>query len=220
MHKAVQKAISLKHQKIQSKIDRCKKNKKFLDDLNKNAVKYEDIWKTKILRIEERYEEVIQLCGKTLDSVEKNACPLDAGCKVTDLDNSQLSKVVLIPCNLFPFEVYDEFVSMHNMQLGNKTLVRYQLPVVVIVFNNGGDHRHPEEIDGPHKDDPAPTDFVPNAGYHALIQAFGGKGYLVGTRDELKSALSESFSARKPDVVNVVIDPYAGSESGRMQYKN
>ncbi|KAL2988572.1 hypothetical protein AAZX31_11G093400 [Glycine max] len=39
-----------------------------------------------------RYEEVIQLCGKTLDSAEKNACPLDAGCKVTDLDNSQLSK--------------------------------------------------------------------------------------------------------------------------------
>ncbi|KAH1111143.1 hypothetical protein GYH30_009771, partial [Glycine max] len=101
-----------------------------------------------------------------------------------------------------------------------QTLVRYQLPVVIIVFNNGGDHRHPEEIDGPHKDDPAPTDFVPNAGYHALIQAYGGKGYLVGTRDELKSALSESFSARKPDVVNVVIDPYAGSESGRMQYKN
>ncbi|KAG4993795.1 hypothetical protein JHK86_030622 [Glycine max] len=39
-----------------------------------------------------KYEEVIQLCGKTLDSAEKNACPLDAGCKVTDLDNSQLSK--------------------------------------------------------------------------------------------------------------------------------
>lgn len=105
-----------------------------------------------------------------------------------------------------------------------ETLVRYQLPVVVIVFNNGGvyggDRRNPEEIDGPHKDDPAPTSFVPNAGYHSLIEAFGGKGYLVATPDELKSALSESFSARKPAVVNVVIDPFAGSESGRMQHKN
>ncbi|RZC19752.1 2-hydroxyacyl-CoA lyase, partial [Glycine soja] len=86
------------------------------------------------------------------------------------------------------------------------TLVWYQLPVVVIVFNNSGvygdDH------------------FVPNARYHALIEAFGGKGYLVGTPDELKSALSKSFSARKPAVVNVVIDSYAGSESGRMQHKN
>ncbi|KAK7266720.1 hypothetical protein RIF29_19371 [Crotalaria pallida] len=105
-----------------------------------------------------------------------------------------------------------------------ETLVRYQLPVVVIVFNNGGvyggDRRSTEEIDGPHKDDPAPTSFVPNAGYHALIEAFGGKGYLVGTPEELKHALSETFSARKPAVINVIIDPYAGSESGRLQHKN
>lgn len=105
-----------------------------------------------------------------------------------------------------------------------ETLVRYQLPVVVIVFNNGGvyggDRRSPEEIDGPHKHDPAPTSFVPGAAYHTLIEAFGGKGYLVGTPEELKSALSESFSARKPAVINVIIDPYAGSESGRLQHKN
>jgi 2-hydroxyacyl-CoA lyase 1 len=105
-----------------------------------------------------------------------------------------------------------------------ETLVRYQLPVVVIVFNNGGvyggDRRSPEEITGPFKDDPAPTSFVPGAAYHLLIEAFGGKGYLVGTPDELKSALSESFAARKPAVINVMIDPYAGAESGRLQHKN
>ncbi|KAK4279862.1 hypothetical protein QN277_011567 [Acacia crassicarpa] len=105
-----------------------------------------------------------------------------------------------------------------------ETLVRYQLPVVVIVFNNGGvyggDRRGPEEVDGPYKDDPAPTSFVPNAGYHILIEAFGGKGYIVKTPEELKSALSESFSARKPAVINVIIDPFAGAESGRLQHKN
>ncbi|KAM1114365.1 hypothetical protein TB1_046279 [Malus domestica] len=105
-----------------------------------------------------------------------------------------------------------------------ETLVRYQLPVVVIVFNNGGvyggDRRSPDEISGPYKDDPAPTSFIPNAGYDTLIEAFGGKGYLVGTPEELKSAISESFSARKPAVINVVIDPYAGAESGRLQHKN
>ncbi|KAJ7975782.1 Thiamine pyrophosphate dependent pyruvate decarboxylase family protein [Quillaja saponaria] len=105
-----------------------------------------------------------------------------------------------------------------------ETLVRYQLPVVVIVFNNGGvyggDRRSPEEIDGPYKHDPAPTSFVPGAGYHILIEAFGGKGYLVGTPEELKAALSESFSAQKPAVINVTIDPYAGAESGRLQHKN
>ncbi|XP_076952644.1 2-hydroxyacyl-CoA lyase-like [Bidens hawaiensis] len=105
-----------------------------------------------------------------------------------------------------------------------ETLVRYQLPVVVIVFNNGGvyggDRRNPEDITGPYKDDPAPTSFVPGAAYHLLIEAFGGKGYLVGTPYELKSALTESFSARKPAVINVTIDPFAGAESGRMQHKN
>ncbi|KAG7550968.1 thiamine diphosphate-binding fold [Arabidopsis thaliana x Arabidopsis arenosa] len=105
-----------------------------------------------------------------------------------------------------------------------ETLVRYNLPVVIIVFNNGGvyggDRRGPEEISGPHKEDPAPTSFVPNAGYHKLIEAFGGKGYIVETPDELKSSLAESFAARKPAVVNVIIDPFAGAESGRLQHKN
>ncbi|CAM8995480.1 unnamed protein product [Rhodiola kirilowii] len=105
-----------------------------------------------------------------------------------------------------------------------ETLVRYKLPVIVIVFNNGGvyggDRRSPEEITGPYKDDPAPTSFVPGAAYHTVMEAFGGKGYLVGTTDELKAALTESFGAKQPAVINVTIDPYAGSESGRLQHKN
>lgn len=105
-----------------------------------------------------------------------------------------------------------------------QTLVRYKLPVVVIIFNNGGvyggDRRIAEDIQGPHKDDPAPTSFVPGAGYHTVMEAFGGKGYLVGTPQELQSALTEAFSKRNPAVINVTIDPYAGAESGRMQHKN
>ncbi|KAL4350455.1 2-hydroxyacyl-CoA lyase [Arachis hypogaea] len=62
--------------------------------------------------------------------------------------------------------------------------------------------------------------FQKQASYYALIEAFGGKGYLIGTLDELKSALLESFSARIPVVINVIVDPYAGSKSGRLQYKN
>jgi 2-hydroxyacyl-CoA lyase 1 len=52
------------------------------------------------------------------------------------------------------------------------------------------------------------------------MEAFGGKGYLVGNPEELKAALKESFAARKPAVINVTIDPYAGSESGRMGHRN
>lgn len=48
-----------------------------------------------------------------------------------------------------------------------QVLVRYNLPVVVIVFNNsgiyGGDRREGSELGGPFKSDPAPTDFVSEA---------------------------------------------------------
>ncbi|KMZ62459.1 Oxalyl-CoA decarboxylase [Zostera marina] len=105
-----------------------------------------------------------------------------------------------------------------------ETLVRYDLPVIVIVFNNGGvyggDRRKPDEITGPYKNDPAPTSFVPGAAYHTIMTAFGGTGYLAGNPEELSSALTQSFTARKPAVINVTIDPYAGAESGRMQHKN
>ncbi|XP_078434164.1 thiamine pyrophosphate dependent pyruvate decarboxylase family protein [Wolffia australiana] len=105
-----------------------------------------------------------------------------------------------------------------------ETLVRYQLPVIVIVFNNdgvyGGDRRSPQEITGPYREDPAPTSFVPKAAYHTLMEAFGGAGFLARNPEELTSALTQSFSARKPAVINVIIDPYAGSESGSLQHKN
>ncbi|CAM6009527.1 unnamed protein product [Sphagnum balticum] len=105
-----------------------------------------------------------------------------------------------------------------------ETLVRYNLPVIVIIFNNngvyGGDRRTPEEISGPHKDDPAPTSFVPEARYDLVMEAFGGKGYIVRTPKELETALKESFSARKPAVINIIVDPFAGSESGRMGHRN
>ncbi|KAF7112874.1 hypothetical protein RHSIM_RhsimUnG0182900 [Rhododendron simsii] len=99
------------------------------------------------------------------------------------------------------------------------TLVRYQLPMVVIVFNNSGvygsDRRSLEEIIGLFTDEPTPTSFIPGAAYHLLIDTFQGKGYLFGTPDELKS-----FAAQKPGVINVAVDPYAGAESGRLQHKN
>ncbi|KAE8699293.1 3-isopropylmalate dehydrogenase 2 [Hibiscus syriacus] len=52
---AVNKAVMLKRQKIQVKLERCVKEKKFLEDLNENLLKNQEIWKTKLLEVEERY---------------------------------------------------------------------------------------------------------------------------------------------------------------------
>ncbi|RYQ87345.1 2-hydroxyacyl-CoA lyase-like [Arachis ipaensis] len=73
----------------------------------------------------------------------------------------------------------DLLLQLKGILDSDLTLVQYRLPMVVIVFNNGGvyggDRRIPKEINGPHKDDPAPTSFVSKTGYHTLIEVFGGK---------------------------------------------
>ncbi|KAI3736673.1 hypothetical protein L2E82_26623 [Cichorium intybus] len=94
-----------------------------------------------------------------------------------------ISAVVASPNWLVITVKCDTRFAFSAMEVEN--FVRYELHVVVILFNNGGvyggDRRSPENISRPYKDDLAPTSFVPGAAYHALIEAFGGKGYLVGT---------------------------------------
>ncbi|KAF8393105.1 hypothetical protein HHK36_021346 [Tetracentron sinense] len=51
---AVEKAVSLKLQKMQVKLDKYVEEKKFLDDINENLMKNQEIWKAKVLEIEER----------------------------------------------------------------------------------------------------------------------------------------------------------------------
>ncbi len=96
-----------------------------------------------------------------------------------------------------------------------ETICRYNLPVVVVVFNNGGIYR------GDKAGAPALTDgFHPNARYDKLIEAFGGTGYHVTDTASLASASSEALAAGRPALINCVIDPTAGTESGHIQNLN
>ena len=49
-----------------------------------------------------------------------------------------------------------------------------------------------------------------------MMEAFGGVGVHVTTPDELKRAVNEAMDSGKPTLINAVIDPAAGSESGRI----
>ncbi|CAL5199758.1 unnamed protein product [Lathyrus oleraceus] len=73
---AVQKAVSLKQQKIQSKIDRCNKEKKFMDELNDNLLKNEEIWKAKMLEIEEREKKALKRTDDKITGLEKQLSDL------------------------------------------------------------------------------------------------------------------------------------------------
>lgn len=96
-----------------------------------------------------------------------------------------------------------------------ETICRYALPIVILVFNNGGIYQG-DPVGSP----PSPTGFIPNARYDKLIEAFGGAAYNAEDAPTLKKSLTEAIAARKPALINVVIDPKAGTESGHITNLN
>ncbi|MDQ4060176.1 MAG: oxalyl-CoA decarboxylase [Pseudomonadota bacterium] len=96
-----------------------------------------------------------------------------------------------------------------------ETICRYNLPVCVVVFNNNGIYRGTDAnpTGGP---DPAPMVFVKDSRYDKMMEAFGGVGVHATTPDELKRAVDEAMDSGKPTLINAVIDPAAGTESGNI----
>ncbi|MBN9585355.1 MAG: oxalyl-CoA decarboxylase [Afipia sp.] len=96
-----------------------------------------------------------------------------------------------------------------------ETICRYNLPVCIVIFNNDGIYRGTDvnPTGGP---DVAPTVFVKGARYDKMIEAFGGVGVNATTPDELRQAVNAAMDSGKPTLINAVIDPAAGSESGRI----
>ncbi|MDR0933767.1 MAG: oxalyl-CoA decarboxylase [Burkholderiaceae bacterium] len=100
-----------------------------------------------------------------------------------------------------------------------ETIVRYNLPVTVCIMNNGGIYKGNETNAGGY-DDPSPTSFTPGIRYDKMIEAFGGVGMNATTPEELSSMLETAIKSRKPTLINVVLDPDAGVESGRISGLN
>lgn len=96
-----------------------------------------------------------------------------------------------------------------------ETICRYKLPVCIVVFNNNGIYRGTDK-NRAGGDDPAPTVFVENARYDLMMQAFGGVGIHATNPDELHQAVSDALESGKPTLINAVIDPSAGKESGNI----
>ena len=95
-----------------------------------------------------------------------------------------------------------------------ETICRYKLPVCIVVFNNDGIYRGTDVNAA--GSDPATTVFVKGARYDKMIEAFGGVGVNATSPDELRRAVNEAMDSGKPTLINAVIDPAAGSESGRI----
>jgi oxalyl-CoA decarboxylase len=94
-----------------------------------------------------------------------------------------------------------------------ETICRYNLPVCIVVFNNNGIYRG-TDVNPTGGSDVAITVFVKDARYDKMIEAFGGVGVHVTTPDELSRAVNTAMDSGRPTLINAVIDPAAGTESG------
>ena len=96
-----------------------------------------------------------------------------------------------------------------------ETICRYELPVCVVVFNNGGIYQG-TGVNPSGGSDVATTVFVKDSRYDKMIEAFGGVGVNATSPDELSQAVNAAMDSGEPTLVNAVIDEAAGTESGRI----
>ncbi|MCZ6887611.1 MAG: oxalyl-CoA decarboxylase [Gammaproteobacteria bacterium] len=89
-----------------------------------------------------------------------------------------------------------------------ETMIRYKLPVKLIVLNNGG-------IGGgigPLKDGQTvpPGILTYGAHYEGMMEALGGKGFYVEDPADLRGVLDEAMAFDGPALVNIPLNPKAG----------
>jgi oxalyl-CoA decarboxylase len=94
-----------------------------------------------------------------------------------------------------------------------ETICRYNLPVCIVVFNNNGIYRG-TDVNPTGGSDVATTVFTKDARYDKMMEAFGGVGVHVTTPGELSRAVNTAMDSGRPTLINAVIDPTAGTESG------
>lgn len=89
-----------------------------------------------------------------------------------------------------------------------ETLVRHNVPTVMIVGNNSawGLEKHPMRL--LHGYDVA-ADLQPGLAYHDVVRALGGAGEVVARPGDIGAALDRAFASGVPYLVNVLTDPEA-----------
>jgi thiamine pyrophosphate-dependent acetolactate synthase large subunit-like protein len=86
------------------------------------------------------------------------------------------------------------------------TLVRHDLPVVIVLGNNGiwGLEKHPMQAIYGYD---VAADLQPGCRYDQVVTALGGAGEVVERADDIGPALDRALAAGAPYVVNVLTDP-------------
>ena len=97
-----------------------------------------------------------------------------------------------------------------------ETMVRYKLPVKIVLLNNGGIGGGVGPIE-PGKTVPPPI-LTYGARYEGMMEALGGKGLYVEDPADLRGALDEAMAFDGPALVNVLIHPRAGRKPQQFEW--
>ena len=99
----------------------------------------------------------------------------------------------------------DGSIGFNFMEFENA--MRKGLPIVVVICNDlgWGMIRHSQEIRLGHAIE-AGT-WIGRVDYHKMVEAIGGKGYLVENPADIRPALQDAFASGKVCLVNVMTDP-------------
>ncbi len=101
----------------------------------------------------------------------------------------------------------DSAIGFSGMEI--ETACRYNLPIKIVVLNNGGigsgTEKYPEDpFNNP------PRALIPGARYDKMMESFGGKGWFIDDPKDLRKALDDAMKFKGPALVNVKLHPNAG----------
>ncbi|PYM30469.1 MAG: hypothetical protein DME15_19710 [Candidatus Rokuibacteriota bacterium] len=112
----------------------------------------------------------------------------------------------------------DSAIGFSGMEM--ETVCRYQLPVKIVVFNNGGmGPGHAKMPDNPLQN-LKPNALIYGARYDKMMEAFGGKGFFIEEPKDLKSALQAALDFRGPALVNVRISQESARKPQQFRWHN
>jgi 2-hydroxyacyl-CoA lyase 1 len=97
----------------------------------------------------------------------------------------------------------DSAIGFSGMEM--ETLVRYNLPVKIVVLNNGGIGPGMPEIPENPMFNLKPNALIYGARYDKVMESFGGKGWFVKEPKDIRAALDEAMKFPGPALVNVVL---------------
>lgn len=149
--------------------------------------------------------DFVSYAGKYIDSYEPG-CWLDPGpfgCLGTGMGYAMAARVAH-PDRQVAVMLGDGAAGFSLMDVDS--LVRHNLPVVMIMGNNGiwGLEKHPMQMIYGYD---VACDLQPETRYDEIVRTLGGAGEVVSDPVDLEPALKRAFAADAPYLINVLTDP-------------